>query len=62
MTADSLCIGYTFGDINGDGVVNAADLSSLLSAWGTTTANLADLDGNGIVGASDLSLLLSNWD
>lgn len=47
------------GDLNGDGVVNAADLAILLSAWGKSGP--ADLDGDGLVTASDLAALLSNW-
>lgn len=47
------------GDLNGDGVVNGADLSILLSGWGMPGP--ADLDGNGTVGGSDLAILLGNW-
>ncbi|MFM7261880.1 MAG: hypothetical protein ACKO3W_14900 [bacterium] len=47
------------GDVNGDYVVNAADLSLLLAAWGTPGPG--DFDGDGVVGASDLSVLLLNW-
>ncbi|MFM7052577.1 MAG: hypothetical protein ACKOYN_10675, partial [Planctomycetota bacterium] len=46
-------------DINGDGVVNSADLGSLLSQWGL--GGPADLDGNGIVNSADLGALLSSW-
>lgn len=46
-------------DLNGDGVVDAADLSTLLAQWGG--AGNADLDGDGLVGAADLAMLLSNW-
>ena len=46
-------------DLNGDGVVDAADLAILLSQWGG--AGSADLDGNGDVGASDLAILLNAW-
>jgi hypothetical protein len=46
------------GDLNGDFVVNAADLSLLLAAWGTSGA---DLDGDGMTDAADLSLLLASW-
>jgi len=46
------------GDLNGDGTVNAADLSLLLGAWGTPAA---DLDGDGTTGAADLGILLNNW-
>lgn len=42
----------------GDGVVNAADLSVLLGAWGTPAV---DLDGDGVAGASDLAILLGAW-
>jgi len=52
------------GDLNGDGVVDAADLLILLSAWGEcgTPDNCpADLDGDGIVNAADLLILLGNW-
>ncbi|MCE2883284.1 MAG: dockerin type I domain-containing protein [Planctomycetaceae bacterium] len=48
------------GDVNGDGIINAADLSLLLAAWGTADPN-ADVDGDGSVSAADLSLLLQNW-
>jgi hypothetical protein len=47
-------------DLNGDGGVNAADLSQLLAAWGSANA-AADLDDNGLVGASDLAILLAAW-
>ncbi len=50
------------GDINGDGVVNGADLGLLLGAWGPVGAgNPADLNGDGIVNGADLGLLLGNW-
>ncbi len=47
-------------DLNGDGAVNAADLSVLLGAWGSGAGD-ADLDGNGIVDAADLATLLALW-
>lgn len=46
-------------DLTGDGHVTAADLTVLLSQWGT--AGSADLDGNGLVGSSDVALLLNAW-
>ncbi len=46
--------------LDGDGVVGAADLASMLGAWGTTDL-AADLDGDGVVGAPDLALLLGAW-
>jgi hypothetical protein len=47
-------------DLNGDGVVGAADLGILLSAWGSF--GTGDIDGDGVVGAADLGILLSAWD
>jgi hypothetical protein len=46
-------------DLNDDGAVDAADLSTLLADWGN--AGPADLDGNGVVDAPDLSQLLADW-
>jgi hypothetical protein len=46
-------------DLDNDGFVGAADLSLLLSQWGS--AGSADLSGNGTVGAEDLSQLLASW-
>ncbi|MEE8155108.1 MAG: PQQ-binding-like beta-propeller repeat protein [Phycisphaerales bacterium] len=55
----------TPGDLNGDGVVGAADLLILLASWGTCPdlpeTCPADLDLNGSVGAADLLILLNNW-
>ena len=50
LTADLL------GDLDGDGLVNGADLGFLLGAWGT---DAADLDGDGTTDGSDFGLLLS---
>ena len=49
------------GDLNGDGAVDAADVTILLDNWGATGPNIADLNDDGFVGASDFSLLLNNW-
>ena len=54
------CTANIVGDMNGDGVVNSADLGILLSSWGTSNP-LADLDGNGTVDSADLGILLSAW-
>jgi hypothetical protein len=48
-----------FGDLNGDGVVNGADLGLLLGAWGS--AGPGDLNGDGTVNGADLGLLLGAW-
>ena len=47
-------------DLDGDGVVNGADLAVLLGAWGEK-GGAADLNGDGVVGGADLSVLLGNW-
>ena len=49
----------TFGDLNGDGSADGADLGLLLGAWGTPGPG--DLDGSGIVDGGDLGLLLGAW-
>lgn len=46
-------------DLNGDGVVDGADLGLLLAAW--ETSGPGDLDGDGIVDGADLGLLLAAW-
>ena len=47
-------------DINLDGVINADDLSLILSEY-MTSDELCDLNGDGIVNASDLSNLLHRY-
>jgi peptidoglycan/xylan/chitin deacetylase (PgdA/CDA1 family) len=51
------------GDLNGDGKVDALDLSVLLANWNKTgvTAAQGDVNGDGTVNALDLSILLMNW-
>ena len=49
------------GDLNGDGVVNGADLSIMLGEWGKCPGCNGDLNGDGVVNGADLSILLSNW-
>ncbi len=46
------------GDYNGDGIRNGADLSTLLSGWGTPAA---DITGDGTTNGADLTALLSGW-
>jgi hypothetical protein len=46
-------------DLNGDGVVNGADLGLLLGSWGQPGPS--DFDGDGTTGGSDLGLLLGAW-
>ena len=49
------------GDLNGDGVVNIADLLALLASWGSCLGCPADLNGDGVVNIIDLLILLANW-
>jgi len=48
-------------DLNGDRVVGAADLATVLSAWGACAGCAADLNRDGAVDAADLGALLSLW-
>ena len=53
-------------DVNGDGVVNLADLAELLAAYGTAEGDAgynpaADVDGDGSVGLADLAALLAAY-
>ncbi len=50
------------GDVNGDGLVNFADLNILLSSFNMSGFCLqGDVDGDGVVGFADLNRLLSNF-
>lgn len=49
------------GDLNGDGIVNGADLGLLLGSWGVCGGCPADLNGDGIVNGADLGLMLGAW-
>ncbi len=46
-------------DLNGDGIINGADLSTMLSNWGGSGAT--DLNGDGVTGGADLAVILSGW-
>ncbi|MCA9291406.1 MAG: hypothetical protein KDA25_09770 [Phycisphaerales bacterium] len=48
-------------DLDGNGIVNAADLAILLAQWGRCKGCSADFDGDGMVGPTDLAFLLANW-
>ncbi len=61
---DTICVQlartncFTAGDLDIDGDVDAADLSLLLSSWGTASG---DVDSDGDTDAADLAVLLANW-
>ena len=48
-------------DLNGDGVVNGADVGLLLSEWGPCVGCPGDLNGDGVVDGADFGLLLAAW-
>jgi protocatechuate 3,4-dioxygenase beta subunit len=48
-------------DLNGDHVVDGADLGALLAAWGTCSGCAADLNADGAVDGADLGALLAVW-
>lgn len=45
-------------DLNGDGIVDSADLGLLVAAWNTPNA---DLNGDGTTNSADLGLLIAEW-
>jgi peptidoglycan/xylan/chitin deacetylase (PgdA/CDA1 family) len=53
------------GDVNGDGLVNGLDISTVLANWHTsapsTTPLVGDVNGDGLVNGLDLSTILANW-
>ena len=48
-------------DLDGDGVVDSADLGLLMAAWNEVGGNPADLNQDGIVNAVDLGILIAAW-
>jgi len=57
--------GNITGDLNGDGVVDGADLGILLTNWGVclppNAECLGDLNCDGVVDGADLGILLEQW-
>jgi len=60
-TVVTLSLGAPTPDLNGDGVVDGADLGILLQSWGTCPACPADLNEDGVVDGADLGILLQSW-
>jgi hypothetical protein len=46
-------------DLDGNGLVNGADLSILLSNW--NGSGFGDLNGDGVVNGADLAVLIGYW-
>lgn len=57
VTLDATPVGPS-ADLNGDGVVDGADLGLMLGAWSTRGA---DLNGDGTTDGADLGVLLAAW-
>ena len=60
---DEFCGGNEIGDLNQDGIVDGADLTMLLGAWGACSepSCAADINQDGIIDGADLTLLLGSW-
>ena len=56
ITLEPFCL----GDFDQDAFIGAADLASVLNAWGATDSP-ADLNTDGIVDGSDLAIILDAW-
>ncbi len=59
-SATTFCCTPCASDINGDRMVDASDLASVLSGWGTTGGG-GDINRDGQVGGSDLTELFASW-
>jgi predicted outer membrane repeat protein len=57
---NTICVSGLDSDINGDGVVDGADLGLLLAAWNTTDAT-TDLNNDITTDGADLGILIANW-
>jgi hypothetical protein len=55
-----LCKSATIGDLDGNSVVDGADLGLFLGSWGLSGV-AADLNQDGVVDGADLGILLANW-
>ncbi|MBL9147552.1 MAG: hypothetical protein JNM94_02555 [Phycisphaerae bacterium] len=51
--------GPCLADLNGDGIVDGADLAIVLGSWGDDA--VGDLTGDGVVDGADLGVLLGAW-
>ena len=49
------------GDVDGNGVVNTADILAVIGAWGICDACDEDVNGDGFVGVGDLLQVIEDW-
>ena len=52
---------HCIGDLNGDQVVNVADVLSLIADWGICDGCASDFNGDGKVAVDDLLVLIGAW-
>jgi hypothetical protein len=60
ISCSTECPGFCTGDLNGDALVDGADLGLLLGSWSTANP-CVDLSGDGTVDGADLGILLGAW-
>ena len=64
-TLDACQVDSCQGDLDGNGVVDGADLAPLLGAWQSDPNGSVDpeydLNLDGVINGQDLALLLGNW-
>jgi hypothetical protein len=63
FTSPAVCSSGVLGDLNGDGLIDGADLGIMLADWGTVPLGgcPSDLNGDGQVDGADLGIVLSVW-
>ncbi len=61
LGATTLDFSLTLGDVNGDNVIDDADLLEVLFNFGNSTNAPADLNGDGVVDDADLLIVLFNF-
>jgi len=49
--------GRTYGDVNGDDIVNSSDMLSVLSAFGSTALSACEINGDGIVDEVEVGIV-----
>jgi hypothetical protein len=49
------------GDVNGDGLVDVADILAVVDAWGPCLSCPEDLNGDGFFDVVDLLEVVGNW-
>jgi pimeloyl-ACP methyl ester carboxylesterase len=53
--------GDSDGDVNGDGVINVADLMLVILNWGACSACPGDANDDGMVNVQDLLAVITQW-